>query len=160
MNNLPDSAIGAMRMMATTQTQIDVFSDQIIQSVKEGEASSLEVLALARAFEKAFKRVLPEIQQNILKDAELYPEKTFSFYGVEMTKSEVGVQYDFSVCGDPLHDRLESEFNTAKARLDERKKFLKGLNQPLKTIDEETGELIELRPPLKTSTSTVTVSIK
>jgi hypothetical protein len=64
------------------------------------------------------------------------------------------------VCGDPLHDRLESEFNTAKARLDERKKFLKGLNQPLKTIDEETGEVIELRPPLKTSTSSVTVSIK
>ncbi len=160
MNELPDHALGAMRMLATTQTQVDVFSDQIIESVKNGEANPLEVLIMFRAFEKVSKRVLSEIHDNVLTESEKHPEKTFDYHGNKLSKAEVGVQYDFTVCGDPLHDRLDAEFNTAKSNLDERKKFLKSLTKPLKVVDEESGEYIEIKPPFKTSTSTVTVSIK
>lgn len=157
---LPSSAIGVVKQFATTQTQVDVMSDQIIQSVKEGEASALDIQVALKAFEKVSKRVLSEIENEILNEAERYPEKTFDYLGNKLTKTEVGVKYDYSICADPIHDRLDAAFNKAKADLDERRKFLQSLKSPLKTIDEETGEMIEIKPPLKTSTSTVTVSIK
>jgi hypothetical protein len=160
MNELPTSAIGVINQFATTQTQVDVFSDQVIQSVKEGEASALDVLIQLRAIEKATKRILSGIEDNILKEAEQYSEKSFDIHGNKLEKSEAGVVYDYSICADPIHDRRESEFNSAKDSLDERRSFLKALKEPMKVVDEETGELITIRPPLKKSTSIVKVSIR
>lgn len=160
MNDLPSNAIGAARMMPTTQTQIDVFSDQMIESVKSGEASGLEVLMIFKSLEKASERVLKSIKDNILSEAEKYPEKTFEFHGAKLTKTEVGVTYDFKVCGDPVHDQRESIMNAAKNLLDERKEFLKSLKEPITVVDEGSGEVVTIRPPFKKSTSTVTVSIK
>jgi hypothetical protein len=160
MNDMPSTAISAVRMMPTTQTQIDVFSDQMIESVKSGEANPLEVLHIFKSLEKAQERILKEIKDNILSEAGKYPEKTFEFHGAKLTKTEVGVTYDFKVCGDPVHDQRESIMNAAKNLLDERKEFLKSLKEPITTVDEGSGEVVTIRPPLKKSTSTVTVSIK
>jgi len=160
MNELPTSALSTMKLMATTQTQIDVFSDQLIQSVKEGEAYALEVLVMLRAFEKVSKRVLSEIEDNILKEAEQYPEKSFDYHGNKLEKSEAGVSYDYTVCGDPVHDQRESIMLAAKSQLDERKEFLKALKEPITILDEGTAEVITIRPPVKKSTSIVKVSIR
>lgn len=160
MNEQPTSALSALRSLATTQVQVDVMSDQIIESVKSGEANPLEILIMLRAFEKVSKRVLSEISDNILSESDKYPEKTWDYYGNKLTKSEVGVQYDYSVCGDPVHDQRESILNAAKTLLDERKEFLKALKEPVTIVDEGSGEAITIRPPAKKSTSTVTVSIK
>lgn len=160
MNEQPTSALSALRSLATTQVQVDVMSDQIIESVKSGEANPLEILIMLRAFEKVSKRVLSEISDNILSESDKYPEKTWDYHGNKLTKSEVGVQYDYSVCGDPVHDQRESILNAAKTLLDERKEFLKALKEPVTIVDEGSGEVITIRPPAKKSTSTVTVSIK
>lgn len=156
----PTSALSAMRSLATTQTQVDVFSDQLIESVKSGEANPIEVLVMLRAFEKVSKRVLDEIKDNILSESDKYTEKTWEYHGNKLTKAEVGVSYDYSVCGDPVHDQRESILNAAKSLLDERKEFLKALKEPVTIVDEGSGEIVTIKPPLKKSTSTVTVSIK
>src|SRR5688572_8743447 len=160
MSNESTSALSAMRSLATTQTQVDIFSDQLIEAVKSGEANPLEVLVMLRAFEKVSKRVLSEIHENILSESDKYTEKTWDYHGNKLTKSEVGVQYDYSVCGDPVHDQRESIMNAAKSLLDERKEFLKALKEPVTIVDEGSGEAVTIRPPVKKSTSTVTVSIK
>jgi len=80
----PSSAIGVVRLFPSTQTQIDVFSDNIIESVKKGEASPLETLVLLKALEKASDRIMKEIRDNVITAAEKYPERTFEFAGAKL----------------------------------------------------------------------------
>lgn len=160
MSDLPETPVAALRLLATTQTEIDRFSDGLIQSVKEGESNPLEILIMLRAFEKVSKRVLSEIDENYLKEADKYPEKKFELFGATIEKAEVGTKYDYAVCDDTIYERLEVEFETAKRKLDERKEFLKVLKAPMPVIDDVTGECVTIKPPLKTSTTGLKVSIK
>lgn len=159
-SDMPSTAIGAARMMPTTQTQIDLFSDQMIESVKSGEVYGLEVLHIFKSLEKAQERILKAIKDNIITEAEKYGKESFDFHGVKMQITEAGVQYDFKVCGDPIHDERESSMNAAKSLLDERKEFLKAIKEPTTIVIEGSGEVVTVRPPLKKSTTTVKVTIR
>lgn len=160
MNEIPNTAIGVTRMLPTTQTQIDVFSDGVIQSVKEGEANPLEVLVMCKAFEKANERILKEIRDNFIIEANKYPEKSFEFNGAKLTKAEVGTKYDYTHCNDSVYNDRKKIVDEATKQLKEREEFLKSLKEPITVVDEGSGEVITIRPPLKTSTSSLTVSIK
>lgn len=160
MNGGPSTAIGAARMLPTTQTQIDVFSDQVIESVRQGEANPIEVLVIMKAFEKAQERILKEIREHFVNEASKYPENAFDFNGAKIEKAEVGTKYNYSICNDPIYKRRLEISEQAKEQLKEREDFLKSLKEPLKYIDEDTGEVIRIIPPLKTSTTSLKVSIK
>lgn len=160
MNEGPTTALGAARMLPTTQTQIDVFSDQVIESVRQGEANPIEVLVIMKAFEKAQERILKEIREHYVNEASKYPENSFEFNGTKIEKAELGTMYNYAVCNDTVLERLECDFNTVKALLDERKNFLQALKQPLTVVDELTGEVVKINPPVKKSTSGLKVFIK
>lgn len=160
MNQLPETPIGTLRLFASTQTQIDVFSDSIIQSVKEGEVNPIEVLIQIRALQKVSERVLKEINENLLKESEKYSESSFDFMGSKIEKAELGTKYDYSVCGDPTYERLEVDAIKAQSDLKERQEFLKALKKPLITVDELSGEVVTIHPPAKKSTSGLKVSIR
>lgn len=160
MSDLPETPVSALRMLATTQTEIDRFSDGLIRSVKDGEVNPLEILVMLRAFDKVSKRVLSEIDENYLKEADKYPEKKFELFGASIEKAEVGTSYDYTVCCDPIFEERESTMNAAKTLLDERKEFLKALKEPMTMIHEPTGEVITIRPPAKKSTSGLKVTIR
>lgn len=160
MNELPESAIGALRMFATTQTQIDVFSDQLISSVKQGEVNPLEVLIQLRAFEKVTKRVLEEIKDELLTASAKYPETRIELYGSVIEKAELGTKYDYSVCNDPIFEKLEAGLTAANEMLKARQEFLKALKEPITIVDEESGEVVRILPPSKKSTSGLKVIIR
>jgi hypothetical protein len=160
MSDLPETPVSALRMLATTQTEIDRFSDGLIRSVKDGEVNPLEILVMLRAFDKVSKRVLSEIDENYLKEADKYPEKKFELFGASIEKAEVGTSYDYTVCCDPIFEERESAMNAAKTLVDERKDFLKALKEPMTMIHEPTGEVITIRPPAKKSSSGLKVTIR
>jgi len=160
MNELPSTAIGTLRLFATTQTQVDVFSDQIIESVKHGEANPLEVLTMFKAFEKVSERVLNEIKPNILTEAEKHPERIFEFNGNKIEKAELGVKYNYSICNDPVYNELKMKLDEAAKLVKEREEFLKALKEPITQLNEDTGEIFKIIPPLKTSQSGVKISIR
>jgi hypothetical protein len=159
-NELPSKPIGLLNLMASTSTQIDFFSDSIIQSVKQGEESALKVHVQLIAMAKASERILKEIKDNVLTEAEKYPGADFDFLGNKITKGDVYTTYDYTVCGDPVWERRKAACDADKALLDERSAFLKALKVPLTTVDDLTGEIVMLRPPLKKSTPGIKVSIK
>ena len=69
--------------------------------------------------------------------------------GVELTPAELGVKYDYESCGDPDWERLDADFKTAKARKEEREKFLKTIKGKITTVNDETGEVITIYEPVK-----------
>ena len=81
-------------------------------------------------------------------------DKREEIFGVKISKSEVGVRYDYTK--DGVWNDLNSELEPIKDKIKEREKFLKTLQQ--KVADIDTGEIIE--PPVKLSTTALKLSIK
>lgn len=148
-----------INLLPSTSDEVNRFANMVIQAVKNGEENPLQMLLQVRAMEKAFKIITEKIQSNLLTEADKHPENKFEFKGNFIEKSEF-VTYDFSVCGDTTFERLEVDFNTAKARLEERKAFLKALKEPTPIGDTVTGDLVTVRPPLKKSVSGLKVFLK
>jgi hypothetical protein len=160
MNELPTSAMGVMKLMPDTKRGVEVFSLQLINAVKNGEVNALQLKALFKAIEQVVEIVDKATKANQLKEAELYSEKRFHAYGFEIEKAEVGTKYDFLACGDPVYEQRHAALETAKALLDERAAFLKALKGPLTVVDDGSGEVSTVRPPLKKSTEGLKFSMK
>lgn len=159
-NELPQTPREYLTLGPSTQTSIDVFSDGVIESVQSGEINPLTVLIQLRAIQKASERILKEIQQNLLTEADKYPGNEFEFAGNKITKAEHGTKYDYSNCGDPVYQRLLEIVKDAKDQLSNREFFLKSLDRPFSLLDEGTGEVATITPPTKKSTSGLNVSIR
>jgi hypothetical protein len=160
MSHLPTTATGVLSLMANTSTECDVFSDQIIQSVKDGEESAIKVLVQMTAMSRVIDRVKKEIKNNYLNESEKYPGNSFEFMGNSIQKGDVKTEYDFTVCGHPEWTHLENVITDSKEAQKEIETFLKALKQPTSFLDKGTGEWIDIIPPLKKSTPGLKVSIK
>lgn len=156
----PQNPCELLTMMASTSTQIDVFSDGVIESVQRGEINPLTVLIQLRAMEKASGRILKEIAPNLLKESDMYPGTEFEFDGNKITKTEHGTKYDYSYCGDPVYEFRKQSFDSAKESMNEREAFLKALKSPITMVDELSGEIVTIKPPTNKSTSGLNVSIR
>lgn len=160
MSEGPSSPTSLLHLLASTGSQITFFSEAIVNEVKNGSESPLRVLIQLRAMERASKQILDGIKENILTEAAKYPGNSFELWGNKIEKSELGVKYDFSKCGDTVWERLQTDFETAEQRLKDRQEFLKKLKEPITLVDELTGEVVKVNPPDKTSTSGLKVTIR
>lgn len=151
MEQLPSTAAGTLSLMPSTAGEVARFSKQLIESVRSGDTNPLQLVVQLHALAKVYELVREEIEENILKEAEKYPEKVIERYGARIEKAEVGVSYNYLKCGDPTFERLEVDFETAKRNLDERKEFLRTLKEPTPIGDTLTGELVTVRPAVKKS---------
>lgn len=158
-DNLPSSALGTLRLFASTQTEVDRFSDQLIASVKEEGANPIEILVQLRAFEKVTGRVIKEIMDNAITEIDKN-NGAMTFAGNNLQRTEAGVSYDFKHSGDSVWEARKAIFDAAQSQLKEREEFLKSLKEPIRILVEETGELQLVRPPLRTSKTIVKVEIK
>lgn len=154
------TAMGALRLMPSKASEVATFSKKIVDAVKSGDANPLEVLVMLRALEAVSELVREEIEDNYVREAEKHAEKKFEAFGAIVEKCEVGTEYNFLICKDPTFERLEVDFEIAKAKLDQRKEFLKKITEPTPLGDTVTGELVTVHPPLKTSKSGVRVYLK
>jgi hypothetical protein len=160
MTDLPNSAMGVMRLLPDTKQGVEIFSTQLINAVKNGEVNPLQLKALFKVIEKVSEAVDSAIKENLLREAGKYSEKKFNAFGFEISKEEVGVKYDYSVCGDIEYERRHAAVESAKALMDERTAFLKALREPLELLNSETGEVYIVRPPLKKGAEGLKFSLK
>ncbi len=144
----------------STATSIDIFSDGVIQSVKDGELNPLSVIIQLKAMETASERIRKETKSELMTEVSKYPENKFTFNGNEITKAEHGTKYDFSKCGDPEWEMLDQQRQSIANQLKERETFLKAIRTPLEVFNSLTGEVSFIIPPTKTSVSGINISIK
>lgn len=160
MSEGPSTAIGVLDMFSTSRTGIDCFSDQVIQAVQAGEVNPLKIRIWLKTMEEIIERVKKETNEFQLREAEKYPEKSFEYAGAKIEKAELGTKYDYSVCHDPVVEQLECTLESVKQQLTDRQKFLQAIKDPLIVVNDETGEVNTINPPLKKSTSGLKVSIR
>ena len=157
MNQLPETPVQLLTLMANTSTQITVFSDGVIEAVQGGEIPALTVLVQLKAMETASERIRKEIRPNMLNEIDKQPD-TFQYLGNKITKAEHGTKYEFENCNHPGWNDLTKIINNAIEQRKEIEATLKTLKAPTTLVFED--EIVTVNPPIKKSTSGINISIK
>lgn len=157
MSDLPTSAMSMLRLMPSKASEVARFAKQIIESVQTGNANPLEVKVMMRALRAVAEEVEEEIDANAITEAEKYSEKVVEMFGARIEKCEVGVSYDYATSRYPEWEQIDSEIKSLTERRKEKEAFLRALKEPITLLNESTGEIETIRPPLKKSKSGIKV---
>lgn len=143
-----------------SKVAIDTLAKTIINPVLEGDLDIIKAIATIRgvqdALDKAAETLKPLVIDELQKKYSA-KEKIISF-GTEFTLKEVGVKYDYSNCGDFVLNDLTKQVEELNEKIKDRQKFLKSIKEVEIIINKETGEVCEIRPPQKTSSTSYVIT--
>jgi hypothetical protein len=136
-----------------SKKEITLFASEIVENAID-PIKQLAVVAkvqhLCKELESGFKKVcLSEIQS-------FEGQKTF-VQGVEFAQAEVGTKYDYSA--SPIWNELENQIIALKSKQKDHEDFLKALKSKTQILTDD-GEVIELFPPAKSSSTSIKLTIK
>lgn len=134
-------------------------AEVIADLVKSGHYNALEVATRIKWMIATLEQANKLIQPDCVDEIEKHNGKA-TINGAEVIKKEVGTKYDYSNCNDANWNALNELMVRTKERMSEREKFLKTITKPLTIADDETGEMIQLLSPIKTSSTSIQVSFK
>lgn len=162
------SANSILSLFDSSKEQRMSFVMQILEDMDEGRKDPRLVHVNVKNMEdildmlndkKKYPVTATAYRKMLMDECEKYG-KSFEFHNANFSIRGTGGKTDYSQCGDPTIIELEAEFEAAKAKLDERKKYLDNL--PIKgvqSVDIETGQLTHLYPPSKPKSETVFVNL-
>ena len=153
-----ETALSTIKLLPFSKQQVSIFSDQLKDSLENGQIDPLELAVYFKAIEETIKQVKEVMSGLALNEAEKYG-KSFQFKGAKIDIREVGTSYDYSKSGDIDWERLNSEINATKERQKEREALIKSLKEPMTAVYEETGETYTIYPPAKKSTTSIVISL-
>jgi hypothetical protein len=109
--------------------------------------------------QEALDKVSETLKPLVVNELQKYSakEKIIS-YGTEFTLKETGVKYDYSKCGDAVLLDLMKQVEELNTKIKERQAFLKSIKDVEFIVDTRTGELCEIHPPQKTSTTSYVIT--
>lgn len=164
----------SLALFQTNKEQRTSFVNNIIDSLDKGEANPLEVLLQAKGLED----ILTQLTSTDAKKnknvgaAERFKEfvldafktqgdgqKSFDFHNAKFTKMEAGTKYHYENCNDPVLIDLYSRRDDLLDKIKKREAFLQTVPPDGVEIRHE-DELVMIYPPYKTSTTTISVSLK
>lgn len=142
---------------------MQIQSNALIQSIVEGEIDPLQAVAKIRFLSDALNTALKDdrVKDAVLSEIDKNGGKEATSYGVKFTQKEMGVSYDYSVCGDPEYDQIALEMEALKAKMKEREKYLLGIPmEGIPMVNQETGECYKLIRPLRRASLGYSVTFK
>jgi hypothetical protein len=157
---LPDSPSSVMQLFDADKQALIAFAANIVNSVIDGNENPLKVQVLVKKQEFVLEKIKEGIKESLKTEAAKYGEKEFDYAGTKCHYTPTATSYDFEACGDQELVRLQLEFEKVKAKLDQRKEWLKTMGGPEHLVDTFSGEMITVYPPIKKSSMGIKVSLK
>lgn len=154
------TAQSVISLCPSTKEQIDLFANQLIDDVEQGVTNPLALHIRLKLIEKSFEKVYAAIKDRVVAEAEKHNQKSFDHMGCKIEVKEMGVKYDYSVCNDLEWNQVNELKKGYEISLKNRQEFLKALKKKETIVNEETGEIMEIFPPIKTSTTSIAVTPK
>jgi hypothetical protein len=157
------TATSIVALFDTNKAQRASFKDSLITSMKEGFVNPLDIHLQIKCMQDLVKQITEDKEYTslVLEAAEKYPGKSFEYKQAKIEKKEVGVKYDYSVCADPIYARYAEAKSRAEILTKEREKFLQNVPEGGFTmVDEDGGETVTIHRPVKTSTTSIAVTLK
>lgn len=134
---------------------------QTIDRISNGELNALKAHLQVKAMEDIIKGITSDdvYRDMLLDEAAKHGSKTFEFGNGKFQTREVGVKYSYDQCNDPELADMYAQSDELLERIKLRQKFLQTV--PLSGIDVRVGdEMVTVYPPSKSSTTSVTVTLK
>jgi len=152
---------GILSLFQTTKAERTTFIADVMGRIENGTADPVKVHLQLKAMEEIVKTLTTnESYKTHLIDAAEKNGKKFMAFNAEFSIKEMGQKYDFTYCGDVELLEFYTQQEKLKYLIKELEDFLKKV--PVSGMQKvtETGEVITLFPPSKTSTTTVAVTLK
>ncbi len=154
-----DSLADLVRPTSLTKAASEGVSRLIADVVHEGNASALDVATKLQWMIGALEQARKLITDECVKEIERNQGKA-TVNGAEVIKKETGTKYLYSSCGDTTWEHWDAQATKASEAKKERENFLKAITKPITIADEFTGEMVEVFPPQKQSTTNIQVTFK
>ena len=151
-----------MAAFAVSKANREELAIQIVEAIDAGDLNPLDIHYQVKAMEDFIKMLTANSRY---KDAVLTEGmkhgKSFQFNGSKMEIKETGVKYDYSKCGDPNWQLLEDQISELKDKQKAVESHLKVLPaEGIQVLNADSGEVIKMFPPVKTSTTSIAVTLK
>jgi hypothetical protein len=143
-----------------SKSSVEKVSGIIVTEFKLGNLDPIRFLGKLEFLSQVIEKAKSEIREKTLEELEKYGSEAKSGIkkdGITFKIKEVGVRYDYSAT--PLWVDKKSDIDKLSEELKSIEATLKTLKAKTTTLDESTGELIELLPPIKTSKTSVEISL-
>ena len=134
-------------------------AEMIADLVKSGNYNALDVATKMKWMIATLEQAGKLIQEDCVDEIEKHSGKA-TINGAEVIKKETGTKYDYEACGDAKWSNYAHIISSATESRKEREAFLKALKTPLTVADEETGEIVTLNPPIKSSTTNIAITFR
>ena len=101
-----------------------------------------------------------DFKYAVLTEAAKYPKDQLSdLYNASIQIKEAGVKYDYLACGHSEYEMICSQIESLTERKKSFEKYLQTIKEETTYIDPISGEMINLQPAPKTSSTTVAITI-
>lgn len=157
---MPNTAMSVLELFKPTKDGIKVFVNQVVTEVKNGNVSALRLKMLCKTMDLISEKIDKETRQEQINEASKYGDRPFDFQGAELHLTSVKTEYDYTQSGDPELERIDLQIKELTKKRKDREAFLKSLTNSEVIVDQSTGELVTIKPPLKRQTDGVKVTIK
>lgn len=143
-----------------TKASQDIIAQTIVQRVMDGDLNPLEAKLRLKSIEAVVEQAMKAIDAEARSEAEKHGSKTFEYNGVEIQLASFGTKYDYSGCNDSKLQELQDNLDRAKKLVDDRQAFLKAIKGSATIVNDETGEVETVYPPVKKSTDGLKIMFK
>ena len=146
-----------------TKTEQAELGDSMKRNLLEGNISPIEAIVKAKSLYETLGAFLKdeEVKECVINECGKYGKgENPSFAGAVIQVKDAAVKIDYSNCGDPVYERLCEEMDLLKSQMKEREAELKALSKSRTVVDEETGEVYTLRPPVRSASTTYSITFK
>ena len=152
--------IAYLKQLPENKAEIKMFANAIINQVKEGNECPARIMFLVKSLTTMLDEIKKGITNIAVDEAMKYPKSLIETESGKMEVVEAGVKYDYNSCNDRKWNQLNTDCLLADALKKEREAFLKNVKGAETIVDTDTGEVVEIYPPLKISTTTVKITLK
>lgn len=160
-----------LSLFETTKDQRKSFVEDVVQRLRDGDIDPLKIHLQLKSMEeiinsltctdeKKNKNFVSAIDyKSMLLNAAEKNGKKFQLHNAEFSIKEVGTTYDWSKCNDMQLNVMLLQMEQLKERIKQKQDFLKTVSPEGIEIRVE-DELITVYPPAKSSTTSVSVTLK
>jgi hypothetical protein len=140
------------------KSEIERVANEMVQGIIDGNVQTEKALLTIRAVRMAMESAEDKIKEQVIDELHRRGKEGFDMYGAKVNLKELGVKYDYANCGDLEWYLIDDQIKSLTELKKERENFLKSLTKPTTIVDDSTGEIKTINPPIRQSTTSYTIT--
>lgn len=134
-------------------------AEELRQGIEDGSIDALRVMIELKKLENQMALVRDVAAKVAADEAAKFGQKSFNYHGAKIELAELATKYKYDNCNYPPFIRANEKAKEASEAVKASEAWLKSLKGKTEFIDPETGEICEVLPPVKTSTTGIKITL-